>query len=480
MAVENDEMAKASDLTLEHSAPFTSHSHSSLEEPSTVNEKKVLRKMDIRLIPIVSALYLLCFLDRGNIGNAKIEGLLEDINLTSAQYNMCLTAFFFTYAAFELPSNMVLKRLRPSIWLSAIMVGVGIVMTLMGIVQNYHGLLVSRIFLGVAEAGLFPGVAFYITTWYCRHAAQFRQALFFSAASKMDGVGGLDGWRWIFILEGLLTVLVSALAFFIISDYPHEAKFLSEDEKAWVMHRLKNQYGSNVEGPNSFQWKYLWEAVSDYQIWIGVVALWGIIVPLYGISFFLPSIIRDLGYSSSKAQLLTVPIYVGGALFSIVSAWLSDRAKKRSPFLIFHCCCIIIGFAIVIASTGRGVPGVVYFGIFLAVSGIYPGIPSIVNWIRNNLAGDYKRAVGMGLHIGLGNIGGAMASNFYRAQDAPNYYLGHGLELGFGVAGLIAVITLRIVYQRVNKSREENGTGNLTTEEMVRMGDKSPAFRYML
>ncbi|KAL2841991.1 major facilitator superfamily domain-containing protein [Aspergillus pseudodeflectus] len=454
--------------------------------------------MDLRLIPIVTALYLLCFLDRGNIGNAKIEGLLDDINLTSQQYNMCLTAFFFTYAAFELPSNMVLKRLRPSIWLSGIMVGVGIVMTLMGIVENYHGLLVSRIFLGVTEAGLFPGVAFYITTWYCRHEAQFRQALFFSAASvagafsgllafaiaaklqKMDGVAGLDGWRWIFILEGLLTVIVAASAFFIIVDYPHEAKFLSEDEKAWVIHRLKDQFGSNVEGPKSFQWKYVWEAVSDYQIWIGVVAFWGILVPLYGISFFLPSIIRDLGYSSSNAQLLTVPIYITAAVIAVGSAWLSDRAKKRSPFLIFHCSCIIIGFAIVMASTGKGVPGVVYFGIFLAVSGIYPGVPSIVNWISNNLAGDYKRAVGMGLHIGLGNIGGAFACNFYRAQDAPIYYLGHGLELGFAVAGLIAVITLRVVYQRVNKAREANGTGNLTAEEMVRMGDKSPAFRYML
>jgi hypothetical protein len=87
----------------------------------------------------------------------------------------------------------------------------------------------------------------------------------------MDGVGGLDGWRWIFILEGLLTVIVSASAFFIISDYPHEAKFLSEDEKAWVIQRLKTQFGTNVEGPKSFEWNHVWEVVSDYHIWIGVV-----------------------------------------------------------------------------------------------------------------------------------------------------------------------------------------------------------------
>lgn len=152
----------------------------------------------------------------GNIGNAKIEGLQEDLNLTDDQYNWCLTAFFFTYAAFEVPSNLMLKKVRPSIWLPAIMVAWGVVMTLMGIVRNYTGLLTARIFLGVTEAGLFPGVAYYLTNWYKREEMQLRQALFFSAASvagafsgllafaigKMSGIAGLHGWQWIFILEG--------------------------------------------------------------------------------------------------------------------------------------------------------------------------------------------------------------------------------------------------------------------------------------
>lgn len=133
--------------------------------------------MDIRLIPMLALLYLLSFLDRklsssspysesrltfqpgGNIGNAKIEGLQEDLGMTADQYNWCLTVFFFTYAAFEVPSNLLLKKLRPSVWLPTIMIAWGLVMTLMGIVKNYHGLLIARIFLGVTEAGLFPGVA---------------------------------------------------------------------------------------------------------------------------------------------------------------------------------------------------------------------------------------------------------------------------------------------------------------------------------
>lgn len=118
-----------------------------------LDEKKILRKMDLRLIPMLALLYLLSFLDRGNIGNAKIEGLVEDLGMTGPQYNWCLTVFFFTYAAFEVPSNLLLKKLRPSIWLPSIMVAWGIVMTLMGIVQDYKGLLIARIFLGVTEAG---------------------------------------------------------------------------------------------------------------------------------------------------------------------------------------------------------------------------------------------------------------------------------------------------------------------------------------
>ena len=118
-----------------------------------LDEKAILRKMDIRLIPMLALLYLLSFLDRGNIGNAKIEGLVEDLGMTGSQYNWTLTVFFFTYAAFEVPSNLLLKKLRPSVWLPSIMVAWGLVMTLMGIVQNYEGLLVARIFLGVTEAG---------------------------------------------------------------------------------------------------------------------------------------------------------------------------------------------------------------------------------------------------------------------------------------------------------------------------------------
>ncbi|KAK6811252.1 hypothetical protein RU639_012999 [Aspergillus parasiticus] len=457
-------------------------------------ENRILRKMDLRIIPMLAVLYLLAFLDRGNVGNAKIEGLLEDLNMTGPQYNWCLTVFFFTYAAFELPSNLLLKKMRPSRWLPLLMVAWGIVMTLMGVVHNYAGLLSTRIFLGVAEAGLYPGVAYYITLWYPRHRAQFRQALFFSAASiagafsgllaygiaKMDGVGGYAGWRWIFILEGLLTIVVAFIAPFAIHDSPETARFLTEEERRFVIHMLRTQNTGGAAEATEFRMKYVVDALLDWQIYVSIIVYWGITCPLYGISLFLPSIIKDLGYTSSTAQLLTVPIYITAAVVAVIAAWLSDRQKQRSPFVLFFMGLIAAGFIIVLASTGRGVPGVVYFGVFVSVVGIYPAFPGNITWLSANLAGDYKRASGMAIQIGLGNMAGAMASNFYRSQDAPNYILGHALELGFCVAGMIAAVILRLSYQMINRKRDRVDLSGYDEAEMEKMGDRSPMFRYML
>ncbi|KAK3311933.1 major facilitator superfamily transporter [Apodospora peruviana] len=478
-----------------------------------LDHKRILRKMDIRLIPMLALLYLLSFLDRGNIGNAKIEGLQEDLAMTPDQYNWCLTGFFFTYAAFEVPSNLLLKKLTPSRWLPAIMVAWGVVMTLMGIVQSFTGLLTARIFLGVAEAGLFPGVAYYLTMWYTRDEIQFRQALFFSAASvagafsgllafgisKMDGVGNLEGWRWIFILEGIATVLVACLAFFCLYDFPETAGFLTEEERAFVVFRLKyqgqtQQKVSSAEEEGSpvaaarprvaqaeeFKWQYVWQAFRDWQIWVNIFVYWGIVCPLYGISLFLPTIIKNLGYESSKAQLMTVPIYITAAILAVVIAYISDKVGKRSPFVIGFLFLMIVGFSMCISTEN---PRVVYGGVFIAACAIYPAFPGVITWLSNNLSGSYKRSAGMAIQIGVGNLGGAMASNFYRQKDGPRYILGHALELGFISAGIIAAFILLGSYKMINNKRErrmkEGVLSNYTHEELSEKGDRAVTFRYM-
>ncbi|KAI5866520.1 MFS general substrate transporter [Durotheca rogersii] len=473
-----------------------------LESFAHLDEKRILRKMDIRLIPMLAVLYLLSFLDRGNIGNAKIEGLQEDLGMTADEYNWCLTVFFFTYAAFEVPSNLLLKKLRPSRWLPLIMLAWGTVMTLMGIVRNYHGLLITRVMLGATEAGLYPGCAYYLTMWYCRHEIQLRQAMFFSAASiagafsgllafaiaKMDGIGNLEGWRWIFILEGLVTVVVAVISFFVLHDFPETASFLTEEERAFVLFRLKyqgqregNSGQPQVAEADEFKWKYVLDAFKDWQIWVNIFVYWGIVCPLYGVSLFLPTIIRNLGYSSSTAQLMTVPVYIVAAVLAVVFAFFSDRLGKRSPFIIGFLFIMAVGFAMCISTTN---PRVVYGGVFLAACAVYPAFPGVVTWLSNNLAGSYKRSAGMAIQIGIGGLGGAMASNFYRQNDAPRYILGHGLELGFIGVGLVASVILVISYTAINRKRErllrQGGDTRFTLDELSAHGDRAVTFRYVI
>ncbi|KAK5259028.1 hypothetical protein LTR40_006741, partial [Exophiala xenobiotica] len=242
-----------------------------------IHESSLVRKLDITLLPALTLLYLLSFLDRSNVGNARIEGLATDLHMTGDQYLTGLTLYFIGYVLFEVPANMVLKIWKPNLWLPTLTLVWGVVSTLMGVTQSRAGFYVVRFFLGVTEAGLFPGIVFYLSMWYKRNERQFRVALFFSAASlagafggilawgiaHMKGVGGYNGWRWIFILEGLLTVVVSAISYFFIHNYPNTARFLTDTERDFIQKRLKDD--SDATQDEKFNWNNVRKAFTDIK-----------------------------------------------------------------------------------------------------------------------------------------------------------------------------------------------------------------------
>jgi len=223
----------------------------------------------------------------------------------------------------------------------------------------------------------------------------------------------------------------------------------------------------------------------DWQVWVHILVYFSIITPLYGITLFLPTIISDFGeFSTADSQLLTVPPYVFATVVLGLFAYFSDRLLMRSPFIyasLFFC---LVGFSINISDVSSGAK---YFGTFLIVAGAYAGFPGVVVWLSNNLSPQYKRGVGMALHIGIGNFGGAIASNIYRTQDKPRFILGHGIELMFVGIGLIFVPILVFSYRRINRQRAEfmdrEAEGlekKPSAEELRALGDKSPDFQYVL
>ncbi|KAF5373271.1 hypothetical protein D9615_007392 [Tricholomella constricta] len=491
---------------------------------SGVDERKLLRKIDFALIPWLSFLYLLSFLDRTSIGNAKLYHLTVDLHMTDSQYLLTLTIFFFSYAIFEVPSNVFLKRLRPSIWLSILMFLWGVVMTLQGVVHNFGGLMGLRWMLGVFEAGLFPGVNYYLSCWYKRSEFGIRAALFFSAASvsgafggllaaaisNMDGIGGKPAWAWIFIIEGLATVVAGAASFWIIQDFPDTAKFLSEAERTVVVRRLQSDDQFSAAG-EKLKWKYIWKSLIDWKTWLGMIIYTGCDAPLYAFSLFLPTIINQLGtlsdifrpspyiqhyigYKATPANLLTVPVYVFACIITCAVGYTADRVGHRGYFNIGFLCLGTAGYIILISSRN---PALSYFAVYLATCGIYPVIPNTIAWVSNNVEGSYKRSVSLAMVIGFGNINGAVSSNIYRAADKPWYTLGHGLVLmyiGLGISSSVLYLFLvrrenarrergerdEIIGTASSEGNEKNGRFDTVADAKREKGDEWSGYRYTL
>ncbi|KAF8075132.1 MFS general substrate transporter [Lyophyllum atratum] len=479
---------------------------------SGVDERKLLRKIDLALVPWLSFLYLLSFLDRTSIGNAKLYNLTVDLHITENQYLLTLTIFFFSYAIFEVPSNVFLKRLRPSIWLSFLMLLWGVMMTLQGVVHNFGGLMGMRWMLGVFEAGLFPGVNYYLSCWYKRSEFGIRAAVFFSAASvsgafggllaaaisKMDGIGGKPAWAWIFILEGLATVLAGIASFWIIQDFPDTAKFLSEAERTVVVRRLQGDDQFSAAG-EKLKMKYIWKSLRDWKTWLGMVVYMGCDAPLYAFSLFLPTIINQLGMTpyrliATPANLLTVPVYVFAGLVTCIVGYIADRVGHRGYFNIGFLCLGAAGYIILISSRK---PALSYFAVYLATCGIYPVIPNTIAWVSNNVEGSYKRSVSLAMVIGFGNLNGAVSSNVYRAADKPWYTLGHGLVLMYIGLGITSSVLMLFLLKRENARRdrgerdeiigkegtegnEKNGRFDTVADAKREKGDEWSGYRYTL
>ncbi|QLI74746.1 uncharacterized protein G6M90_00g107700 [Metarhizium brunneum] len=440
------------------SEPSVSHA---IEE---INEKALLRKIDAKLLPAVGVLYLLSFLDRSNVGNARIEGLLNDINATGNEYLTGLTVYFIGY----IPCNIILKRTTPRLWLPTLTIAWGIVATLLGIVHNLAGFFVARFFLGVTESGLFPGVVFYFSMWYRRRERQYRISLFFSAASlagafggilafgigKMKGIVWENGWRWIFILEGLATIVIAFAAYWFIENYPETSKFLSEPEKEFIQARLAAD--SDATQHEKFTWSAVYDAFRDANCWLYGLGFHTMSLPLYTLSLFLPTIIKDLGYTAATAQLLTIPPYALAFVTTLAVAIYSERLARRAVFIAASAIVAAIGYIILLSNTDpKARPAVSYLGTFFAAAGIYPATALVLSWPAINVSGQTKRATANAMQISIGNLGAVLGTQLYRSNDGPRFVVGHAVALAYLVANVAVVGVLAWKLRKQNLQRAE-------------------------
>jgi len=470
-------------------SPPSAGSETDLEEYG-VNERSLLRKIDLRILPGVTALYLLSFLDRSNVANAKLDGLDTDLKMTGDQYLTGLTLFFIGYISLEVLWNVILRRIGPKIWLPLVTFIWGVIATLQGIVQSRDGFYVVRTFLGVAEGALFPGVVFYLSMWYKRSERQYRVALFFSAASLagafggilaygigfLDGVAGLKGWRWIFIIEGLLTCVVAAAGWWFVADWPTKARFLSSTDTAFHNARLKAD--SDATNYEALKWQNVLDALKDPKVWLYCAAYHTLSLPLYTLSLFLPSIIAALGYKAAEAQLLTIPPYALATVLTVTYAIVGEKFKKRAVFIMINTATAIIGYIILLSNKDpTHNPAQSYVGTFFAAAGIYPAVALVLSWPAMNVSGQTKRATACALQITIGNLGAVIGTQLYRAEDSPRYVLGHSCALAWLVGNLVVVSTLWLVLKRQNSKRNAVTTDPAVYDDEWK-GDEDPRWRF--
>ncbi|KAK5087339.1 hypothetical protein LTR70_002172 [Exophiala xenobiotica] len=476
------------------------------EDFPEAKRKTMLRKIDIRLVPCLALLYLMAHIDRANIGNAKIEGLLEDLNMSAVQYNIVLSIFFIPYILLEVPSNIVLKKFkRPSVYLGILVVSWGSIMTGTGFVKGFGGLMTVRVLLGIAEAGFFPGAVYLITRWYDAKQLQLRIALFYCASAlsgafsgllafaiaKMDGLGGLPGWSWIFILEGAVTVLIGFMTPLVMPDSPElSQKWLTQEEIRYLLIQryIKEGGKTNAAGEvaEKVKGKLFLELITDYKVYLQALILFTASTCAYGLKFTMPSITKSMGYTSSQAQLLTIPPYVAGATSALVMSYFSDKFQWRMPFVVGPLALITLGFCILtpLAPNITDQIPACYIGVMLICIGQYPTNPAGSAWIGGNLANDMKRSMGLALNICLGNLGGILGSYIFLDGQKPGYPLGFGLGLALAALTIISTLFLEYSYMRINKKRdamtEEEIRAQYSDEQLARLGDKSPFFRHKL
>ncbi|GKT65599.1 hypothetical protein ColTof4_03637 [Colletotrichum tofieldiae] len=396
-------------------------------------EKKLVKKIDLFLMPTIWLMYLLSYMDRTNIGNAKIAGMADDIGLSSSQYSIVLIVFFIGYVLFEPPSNMILVRTRPSLYLPSIMAVWGVLTCVMAVVKSYHHLIILRVFVGIMESGFAPGILLIISSWYRRAEQSRRFAIFMSAAilsgafggllagaitSGLEGAHGIRGWRWLFIVEGVATIGWAGISALILLDFPATSKRLSDRERAIAVARLQED-NVTVRGEDEKlgKRKSFMLALSNWRTWGFVL---GYMVPIYAFAFVCTAI---TGFYGDR-----IPDHRG----LVIAGWLAFST------ITSICVCVVYNF------TAR------YVLLVLMAAGLWASNAMSLSFASSTFGSmDAEvRAIALALMNALGNLAQIYGAYLFPGDDAPKYLLGFGVISGMLGLGVIVYVVMHIMVRR--------------------------------
>ncbi|KAI0148416.1 MFS general substrate transporter [Xylariaceae sp. FL1272] len=463
----------------------------SVEDAFTLAEqRRIIRHIDRRLLTLGGILICVNTTDRSNLAAASIAGLTKDLNLIGERYSVVTLVFFIPYIIFQAPATVICRKVGPRPFLAVITAAWGLVIIGIGLVKNWESLAVLRVALGLMEAGSFPSIAYLLSTWYTRYDLGKRYAFFNVIGSlagafggilaygliHLDGAGGLAGWRWIFIFEGLLTVVVAIFAYWLLVDFPDSDRkvwsFLKPKEREWVVRRVKADRGDVELG--EFNIRKLIRGGRDWKVWAyGVMGI-GTAINVFSFQYFLPIILHtNLGFSVAASQILVAPPYGLAAVYMFGVGYLGDKHRVRGPIIAMNMVLCLIGLPILGWHHNNYVR---YFGCFLICSGANSNLPSVLTLQANNIRGQWKRAFCSALFVAAGGIGGIITPLVFRSQDAETGYKpGFYACIAAALIVLILMLSLDISYYLSNRAASR-GEKQLECDEDAPRDD----FRYTL
>ncbi|KAH8680314.1 major facilitator superfamily domain-containing protein [Ilyonectria robusta] len=455
-------------------------------------KKKLTPSQQLYAIMAMGVLYMMSNLDRSNLGNANIAGMPEDIGLVGNQFGTATTLLFATYVPLEGPVAVLLKLIGPKPLMTASAFCWGASSLGMAFIQNYHGLYACRLLIGLFEAGLIPCINVYLGWVYKKSERGQRSSFIFAFSAFSSAFGGIlaygltqirtsnfEGWRWLFAVEGAMTIIVVPMFWLVFPESPTEAWFLTADEKDM----MKARYAADPSWGHDekFSWNECLKAFTDPKWYAFFAYQFSVNISLYGLTTFMPAIVRGLGYASVTANLMTVPIYVCALVFFLVIAYFSDRTGYRGPYIAGCLLCLIVGYALLISVDNLKVR---FFASFIAALGIYPTTGLSLMWLQDNVSKHYKRATMVGFTLCLGNTAGVAVGQIFTTQTAPRYIPGLTIALGLACFAFVDVLVLMTAFTWVNRKRaakilaaEQAGTPIVPNPDL---GDYDVYFRYSI
>ncbi|KAJ5628617.1 pantothenate transporter [Penicillium lividum] len=425
---------------------------------SSEEEKKLLRRIDWHLIPLLAFMYMLKSVDFSNLSYALTmdkgtpNNILTELGMTSNQYNLVTAMYYIPYILAEAPSNLLLKGVRPSVWQARIQVSWGIVLCCHAAVVNRQGLYTVRFFLGLFEAGLWPGMLVHLCYWYRPDEIAPRVVLVtllgcFSTvisgllAFAYNGVttAGLSGWKWLILTEGIITVVLGVLTYFFLPDFPSSATWLSEKEQAFIQARLPRNSPRASEA--NFDMQELITTLKNKRVWLFLLCWAFFTIGTTGLTFYQPTVISNLGFTSrGEALLLNIPSAVFACMLTVGFGIFADTGRIPQP-------AIPLGFMIVIEAC-YGVlyafpnNGGVYAATIIAGGFSTAWYTMMWPWRVQTTEGATGSAFAIAFANSYGQIGGAVGSQLFNSRYAPHYTTSFGIAMGFvGMAIFMNVIT---------------------------------------